>query len=89
MEFIFSNVVFNIVRYYELENDLLMGMDGEKLVIELLFKLSYKLLDNILQKRVSICVGKQCLQFLCWWECMYYFMFEMLYFMKEMCEFFW
>lgn len=58
MEFICSNVVFNIVRYYELENDLLVGMDGEKLVIELLFKLSYKLLDNILQKRVSICVGK-------------------------------
>lgn len=58
MEFIFSNVVLSIVRYYELENDLLVGMDGEKLVIELLFKLSYKLLDNVLQKRVSICVGK-------------------------------
>lgn len=57
MEFIFSNVVLSIVRY-ELENDLLVGMDGEKLVIELLFKLSYKLLDNVLQKRVSICVGK-------------------------------
>lgn len=48
MEFIFSNVVLSIVRYYELENDLLMGMDGEKLVLELLFKLSYKLLDSVL-----------------------------------------
>lgn len=88
-ESISSNVVSSIARYYESENDSPVGTDGEKSATEPSSKPSHKPSDNALQKRASICAGKQCLQFPCRRERTYHFMFETSHSMKETREFLW